>query len=134
MQSLFDELQEMLSILNEKNEVISVENKKQCIYYYHFVICLSQLILDKKIFKRNKTLVEFLEENYRFEYPEYITKTRMMILGRTIQNIYKISNIEDVKIYLNRTYEIISKLNDNIDADNINKSEDWIDAIFKMKL
>ncbi|WP_105176837.1 hypothetical protein [Clostridium cagae] len=134
MQPLFDDLQKMLANLNEKNKVISVENKRQTIYYYYFIICLSQLILDKKTFKKNKVLVEFLELNYKFQYPIYITKSRMMILGRTIQNVYKISNIENIKVYLNRTYEILRKLNENNNLDDINKLEDWADAISKMEI
>ncbi len=131
MQSLFDDLQAMLVNINENNSVFPTENKKQTIYYYHLIMCLSQLILDKTIFKKNKILVEFLQDNYKFEYPMYITKSRMMILGRTIQNISKVSEIEDIKVFLNRTYESLKKIEKNED---LNKSNDWSDAIFKMKI
>lgn len=134
MQSLFDDLQRMLADLNEKDRVFPTENQKQAIFYQYLTMCLSQLILDKKVFKGNKILVEFLETNYKFQYPMYITKSRMMILGRTIQNVSKLSNMDEIKIYLNRTYEILCKLNENKELEDINKSADWSDAIFKMKL
>jgi len=132
MNDVFKNIDNMLIDINDKHRIYNFQDKSNITYYNYLIICLSQIILDKKIFKRNKYLIEFMENNYKFEYPEYIKKSRMLILGRTIQLIIKIDNMEDIKIFLNRTYKALSMLNNN--ELDINKIDDWQDAISRLKL
>lgn len=131
MQKVFNNIDEMLIDINYKNDLYGVQNKNNAKYYNYLNMCLCQIILDKKIIKRNKDLVEFLELNYKFKYANYIKKSRMMILGKTIQMVSQIDSMEEVKILLNKTYSILNLIKS--DEYNINQYKDWQDTIDKIR-
>lgn len=131
MQKIFNNIDEMLIDINYKNNLYAVENKNNAKYYNYLNMCLCQIILDKKIIKRNKDLVEFLELNYKFKYSNYIKKSRMMILGKTIQIVSQIESMEEVKILLNKTYYILNHI--KLDEYDLNRYKDWQDTIDKIK-
>lgn len=131
MQKVFDSIDEMLVDINSKNNLYNVQNKNNAKYYNYLNMCLCQIILDKRIIKRNKDLIEFLELNYKFKYANYIKKSRMMILGKTIQFVSEIKSMEEIKILLNKTYFILNLIQKDELSTDLNK--DWQDTIDKIK-
>ncbi len=125
----------MNNILNEIDLMvnkINMDDAKYNNYYNILTISLTNLINNKIIFKRNSEVVEFLECNFNFQYPDYVKKTRMLILGRTIQNIYKIKNTNDLKKLVNKSYELLSKASNGEDIKTASKS--WSETISKLKI
>lgn len=130
MEKVFSEIEQMLIELNSRDKVFNIDNTKNTKYYNYLTMCLCQLILDKKLFKRNRELLDFLEKVYNFTYPNYVKKSRMMILGKSIQYVSKIDNMEDIKIYLNKSYSYLMHL---LREGEIESDLDWETVIETMK-
>ncbi|SDL09229.1 hypothetical protein [Natronincola ferrireducens] len=115
-----------LNEFDEKFNVFNCDENNYTIFYNAMISGLTQLILCKKLFKRNKDIVEFLDKVFNIKYPDYVNKNRALILGRTIRYVSEIDDSESLKAIINKLYEVISKLNnDNYNPDNLS----WHDAI-----
>jgi len=86
-------------------------------YYLILVSTLSLISKDRKIFKRNNELYEFIKKVFKVDYREYVQKNKSILIGKTIN--YISSEIEKYEYekyanILNREInELISPRKDN---------------------
>ena len=74
-------------------------------YYAIIVSTISYMSRDRKIFKRNKDLYEFINKVFNKEYKEYIQKNKSILIGKIINHV---SNDID-KIEYEKYANILSK-------------------------
>lgn len=78
---------------------------------------LSQLILNKKVFKRNKELETFLKDVFQVTFLEYVLKSRTLILAKVIR-IVTDADEEKTFYYINQFNDFIHKILTNSEADD----------------
>ena len=63
-------------------------------YYSIIVATISYISKDRKIFKKNKDLYEFLDKvfDFKIEFKMYVKKNKSILIGKTLQ--YVSNNIE----------------------------------------
>ncbi|NFL75548.1 hypothetical protein FDB81_07370 [Clostridium sporogenes] len=74
---------------------------------------LNNIILSKKIFKRNYMIEKFLELYFSISFSKYIYASRTMICGKITRYIYDIEDEDELINILNSIYNILSKIKDN---------------------
>ncbi|MFQ9672144.1 MAG: hypothetical protein ACLRZT_02060 [Clostridium paraputrificum] len=74
---------------------------------------LNDIILSKKIFKRNYMIGEFLESYFSITLSSYILSSRTMICGKITKYIYSIDNKDELINLLNSLYNILLKIESN---------------------
>lgn len=91
---------------------------------------LNNIILSKKIFKKNYMIGQFLEKYFSIKLSKYALSSRTMISGKVTRYIYSLENSDELIDFLNSLYNILKKLSENKDVfDN-----DIYDVIMGMKL
>lgn len=69
---------------------------------------LSNLINNKKIFKKNNELAEFLEIKFEIKFAEYCKKSRPLMIGKTIK--YLIDSETNSSENINTLYRVLNDL------------------------
>lgn len=93
-----------------------------------FLSILIDLLSNKELFKRNKHVTEFLDDKLDITFPDYVAKSRPLLIGKLI-NYYMKLDITSYDNELNTIYKVISNiLNDKSNEKN------WDDIIRKIKL
>ncbi|WP_117017118.1 hypothetical protein [Aeribacillus pallidus] len=81
---------------------------------------ISQLILQKKIYKRNNDISDLIKEVFETEFLDYVMKSRTLLVSRII----RIIDSSDEQEF----YKILNKFNEYVQFDNNDDdSEDFID-------
>ena len=93
-----------------------------------FLSILMDLISNKELFKRNKHVAKFLDDKFDITFPDYVTKSRPLLIGKLINHYMKL-DITSYDNELNTIYKAIS----NILEDKSNE-KNWDDVIRKIKL
>lgn len=94
------------------------------------VSILNNIILSKKIFKKNYMIGKFLEKNFSMSLSKYALTSRTMITGKVTRYIYGLKSSDELIEFLNALYNILKKLRDNKDIfDN-----DIYEVIMGMKI
>lgn len=101
---------EIMGLFNDKYNVYKCEEKNEVIYFNILVSCVSEVLMSKIFFKKNKDVLEFLEQNFRIVLPEYVGKNRSLVLGRTIKHFCEIESADEVKDYLNILYKFLREV------------------------
>lgn len=120
-------------ILEEfRNLLIKIDEKKDINILYNqilFMGLLSSIMNNKKIFKRNKHLKEFLEKRFGLSFPVYVGKSRPLLMGKTIN--YFLSNEMETNYSeeLNLIYRYIQLAIKDEEND-----DSWNDIIRNIKL
>lgn len=91
---------------------------------------LSNLILSKKIFKRNALVAEFVESHLGLSIKKYMLNSRILIVGKLCKELNEISEVEKIEDILNLLYNIYKKI--ELEEDIFSK--DIYDVIKGMKL
>ncbi|MEC5189060.1 hypothetical protein GGQ77_002830 [Geobacillus thermodenitrificans] len=120
---------ERASYFNKKYSVYKTENQEHFIYYFILINCLSEIILSKKYFKRNKDLLTFLDKKFDIKLPDYLESNRSLILGRTVKYIAQIDDIIKIRKYLSIIYKFFSD-----DFNNKSDTSDWSSVIDMLNL
>lgn len=108
-----EELNEQLSLLNQKVHTYQSE-KSQNVYYYNALIAgLCQISWSKQLFKHNKDLAEFYNHSFHISFPEYVSKNRALLIGRSIRYFSECNNIHEIKGALNKLYKLVYNINQN---------------------
>ncbi|SCK04727.1 Uncharacterised protein [uncultured Clostridium sp.] len=74
---------------------------------------LNDIILSKKIFKRNYMIGEFLDTYFSISLSNYILSSRTMICGKITKYIYSIDDKDELINFLNSLYSILLKIESN---------------------
>lgn len=69
---------------------------------------LSNLINNKKIFKKNNELAKFLEIKFEIKFAEYCKKSRPLMIGKTIK--YLIDSETNSSENINTLYRVLNDL------------------------
>lgn len=131
MNKKIEEIFDLLNDFNKKHYVFSSEEDNSTIYYNTIIAGITEIILCKSVFKRNKEIVEFLSTVFGLNFPEYVTKNKMLIIGKTVKHFKDIEDIEDIKNNLNKLYEVYSKI---MKDDYDNKKLSWQQVIDSIDL
>ena len=74
----------------------SLRNKEISLFLILGIV--SEIILSKEIFKKNKDISLFLKNIFELEFKEYVMKSRTMIMSKTLKKIYS-SNEQEIQKY-----------------------------------
>jgi hypothetical protein len=88
------------------------ELKSKNILRYKTIGIVSELILSKEVFTRNKDIEFFLKHIFNITYKYYVIRSRTMIIARTTRVIYS-SNDEEYEFFRKRLLEFVMELNDD---------------------
>lgn len=91
---------------------------------------INQIILSRKLFKRNIMVAEFLEKKFSIELKKYMLSSRTIICGKVTKHIYNITDGDELATILNILYGILKKIRD----DNNIIDSDIYEVIMEMKL
>lgn len=72
---------------------------------------LNEIILSRKIFKRNAEIGEFLFLYFNIECSKYVLNSRPLICGKVTKKILDIHDKDEVIDILNILYDVLNKLN-----------------------
>lgn len=76
------------------------ELKNKNVARYKLIGIVSELILSRKIFKKNSDITEFLKKVFNIEYKEYVIRSRTLIIAHISRNIVKLDSFENKKVLL----------------------------------
>lgn len=119
--------------LSIKDKVIKNGNELDDKIEYKKMIAVEimcNIVLSKKMFKRNTDLGNFLFDFFDIELSKSMLSSRTVICGKIVRIITGYDSEEDINIMLNRLYDIVKKLLQNIDLDE----KDIYDVIRDMEL
>ena len=106
-------------IIDEENNNYYLEFKMK-----QFMACsiISELILNKKIFKRNEYVKKYLYQYLDIEVTKTALGSRNLMIGQLTKYILSVEEEEELNKILNEVYKLINKLNlyGNIDYKDIN--------------
>ncbi|WP_051355672.1 hypothetical protein [Acetobacterium malicum] len=71
---------------------------------------LNDLILSKKVFKRNILVGEFLKNSFNIQLSKSMLHSRTMICGKITRHILDLNDLGEVEDILNTLYGILKKL------------------------
>lgn len=91
---------------------------------------LNNIILSKKIFKRNSMINKFLKLYFSMDLSKYSFSSRTIICGKITKYIYNLDDEEELTNILNAIYNILSKIKNNKDV----LDADMYDVIMGIKL
>lgn len=89
-----------------------------------FIGLMTSLMSNKKIFKKNKDLVDFLSNKFKINFPNYVQKSRPLIIGKSIKQFLENGQEIGYSEELNLLYKFISVLISNEADEN-----SWNDII-----
>ena len=105
----------------------SLRNKEISLFLILGIV--SEIILSKKIFKKNKDISLFLKNIFELEFKEYVMKSRTMIMSKTLKKIYS-SNEQEIQKYRKNLLNYIEVNFYNKENNSKNKTNDnlskWI--------
>lgn len=109
--------------INELFEKRELELELKDIEYEYYLILVSTISLisrDRRIFKRNIDLYEFIKKVFNVEFREYVQKNKSILIGRTINYISTEIESYEYEKYANI---LIREINDIISPrkENYNK-------------
>lgn len=84
-----------------------------------FISILQNLILSKKIFRKNKDIATFLKNNFGIFLSDYMIHSRTTICGKIVRIIKEITDEDEINNYLNKLFEILKKINNNDDLEKV---------------
>lgn len=119
--------------LSIKDKIIKNSNELDDKMEYKKMIAIEimcNIVLSKKMFKRNTDLGNFLFKFFDIELSKSMLSSRTVICGKIVRIITGYDSEEDVNIMLNRIYDIVKKLLQNTDLDE----KDIYDVIRDMEL
>ena len=119
--------------LSIKDKIIKNSNELDDKMEYKKMISIEimcNIVLSKKMFKRNTDLGNFLFKFFDIELSKSMLSSRTVICGKIVRIITGYDSEEDVNIMLNRIYDIVKKLLQNTDLDE----KDIYDVIRDMEL
>ena len=90
---------------------------------------INNLILSKKLFKRNAQIEEFLKNQFQIELKKYMLTSRTLLCGKVTKTINEINDEEKLETLLNNLYNILIKI---LKFDDMN-AKDIYDVIREMK-
>lgn len=125
-------IDELFSIMHKFNQKYNVyKSEKDTILYNILISSISEIILSKKLFLRNKDVADFLEKRFKIVFPDYVYKNRALILGRTIKYFSEFETSSDVKDSLNKIYIF---LNDILEENTSSELKTWRDLIDSLNI
>ena len=89
---------------------------------------INNLILSKKLFKRNMEIGDFLKKQFEIEPRKYMLSSRTLLCGKVTKTINEISDEERLETMLNNLYNVLIKI---LKFDDIN-AKDIYDVIREM--
>lgn len=119
--------------LSIKDKVIKNGNELNDKIEYKKMIAIEimcNIVLSRKMFKRNTDLGNFLFKFFDIELSKSMLSSRTVICGKIVRIISGYDSEEDINIMLNRLYDIVKKLLQNTDLDE----KDIYDVIRDMEL
>lgn len=119
--------------LSIKDKIIKNGNELDDKIEYKKMIAIEimcNIVLSKKMFKRNTDLGNFLFKFFDIELSKSMLSSRTVICGKIVRIITGYDSEEDINITLNRIYDIVKKLLQNTDLDE----KDIYDVIRDMEL
>ena len=128
-----DSIELFEKFLSIKDKVIKNGNELDDKMEYKKMIAIEimcNIVLSKKMFKRNTDLGNFLFAFFDIELSKSMLSSRTVICGKIVRTITGYDSEEDINIMLNRLYDIVKKLLQNIDLDE----KDIYDVIRDMEL
>ena len=84
-----------------------------------FISILQNLILSKKIFRKNKDIATFLKNNFGISLSDYMIHSRTTICWKIVRIIKEITDEDEINNYLNKLFEILKKINNNDDLEKV---------------
>lgn len=101
------------------------ELKNKSIPKYKIIGIVSELLLSKQIFKRNKDIEKFLKEVFELELKEYLFKSRTLLVSKVIREIMC---IENENLYKNKLYKFVQEKINDLKDDSIKKEKNQFDG------
>lgn len=117
------------TFLNLKNQ-LGDENEDIGLQKLIAASILNNIILSKKIFKRNFMIGKFLEKYFSIHLSKYVLASRTMISGKVTRYVFALDNYDEFIDFLNSLYNILTKLKENRDIFD----SDIYDVIMGMKI
>lgn len=114
---------------NNNYHVYNIEKENYTVYYSVLISCISPVILSKKLFKRNKEVMVFLEKHFDIQLPLYLQANRSLILGRAIKHFSQINDINELKQYLDTINSIYKSILSNKEDGQVLSWSDLINNI-----
>lgn len=107
-----------------ENNLIYYRNelKNKTIPKYKIIGIASELILSKKIFRRNTDVIPFLLEVFSVEYKDYVIQSRTMIVARTTQLVSK-SDDQHYKEIKNNLFKVVDSTIQDMKNENGDSKE-----------
>ncbi|MDS1005141.1 hypothetical protein FC976_16710 [Clostridium sporogenes] len=106
--------------INQLYEQKNIDLDIKDIEYEYYIILISTISLianQKKIFRKNIELYNFLKDIFPIDYKKYILSNRSLLIGKIIKTITKEIDKEDYENYANilnrKINDIISQMNKN---------------------
>ncbi len=104
------------------------ELKNKQIYKYKLIGIVSELLLSKQIFPKNKDIGEFLESIFNLTYKGYIMKSRTILVAKVVRFIYTNDDVDkynkDLLAFINEQLSIIQ--NETNMKERKNEFDGWI--------
>lgn len=76
---------------------------------------VSNLMLSKKIFKRNSMVAEFADRFFEFKAKKYMLSSRTILVGKIIKDINSINESDKIDDILNTVYNLLKRIVSNQD-------------------
>ncbi|APR00910.1 hypothetical protein RSJ2_2182 [Clostridium botulinum] len=106
--------------INQLYEQKNIDLDIKDIEYEYYIILISTISLianQKKIFRKNSELYNFLKDIFPIDYKKYILSNRSLLIGKIIKTITREIDKEDYENYANilnrKINDIISPMNKN---------------------
>lgn len=107
MKELFSLFISLKKTLKNDDELINQETELRKLMATSI---LNNLILSKKIFKRNIQVGEFLKDNLKIELSKSMLHSRTMICGKITRYISDLNDDDELNIILNVLYRSMKKI------------------------
>lgn len=110
------------------NELILFRNelKNKSVPKYKIIGIVSELLLSRQVFPRNKDIQEFLKEVFSLEFKEYLFKSRTLVVARVTREILIMERDTTYKMKL---YKFVQQKVDDLkatDKKEKNQFDGWI--------
>lgn len=131
MNKHINEIYTTLDLYQAKYNTCKTNTENGLMYYNVLIAILTQLILNKKLFKTNKECMEFLKSTLGFTFANYVEKNKTILIGKVIRQVNEIEDLEIVKNHINNVYRFMEIIIENEDDKD---KMCWHDIIMKMSV
>ena len=109
------------------------ELKNNKVPRYKMIGIVSELLLNKEIFRKNSDIVSFLQEVMGLKYKDYVIKSRTMIIARTVRTIHNFDDREYILLKKNLMRFIVEVIEKAKEDGNMKKEKNdfsgWLNSI-----